>query len=380
MSKKKRILTWTYNRQRGNGRWRKQIDGKVKYFGNADSPEDTKAYRAAERRYFEFMQKREATQPITVCCSRATVSDVCEKFLQQLHDRYERGEISASYLEKTRCCLNDFASRAGPLRGFSRVCELDLADYRNETVSLPFSGKTGRQISPSTAKGRLATVRTLYRWAWTMRIIEALPRNLADLAKISVPKKDIQTFSLEELRRLWQAASPRLRCWMAIALNCGYGQQDISDLRADDIDWGNGYVERARSKTGIRAKHTLWDRTLELIHTHRAATAKGHDRLFLTRNGNPLVWRTVVNGELHMSDSIRCMLWQLQQKLGINDGRSFYSLRKTGATLIEQIDPAVTEMYLAHAEPGTKAAYAQRDWARLEKALYLLEGKLQLPY
>jgi hypothetical protein len=59
----------------------------------------------------------------------------------------------------------------------------------------------------------------------------------------------------------------------------------------------------------------------------------------------------------------------LRQKTGINDGRGFYCLRKTGASLIERIDPQATEMYLSHSEKGMKKNYAHRDWGRLDVAL-----------
>jgi hypothetical protein len=44
---------------------------------------------------------------------------------------------------------------------------------------------------------------------------------------------------------------PRLRCWMVLGLNCGFGQQDIADLRCNEVDWDNGYIERERSKTKV---------------------------------------------------------------------------------------------------------------------------------
>ncbi len=47
-----------------------------------------------------------------------------------------------------------------------------------------------------------------------------------------------------------------------LALNTGFGQQDISDLRMNEEDWENGYIERERSKTKVKAKHKLWS-----IHT-----------------------------------------------------------------------------------------------------------------
>ena len=376
---KKRILTWHADKKRGNGRWRKQIDGKLRYFGGADSPDDTKAYRAAERKYLEFMQAREAAQSVTVYCSVATVADVCEKFLQQLHERYQRSDVSASYVEKSRCCLDSFTAYLGPLKRFRSVGELTVEDYKSHTLALPRSRKTGRPIKPATAKDRLSMVHALFRWAWKMRIVETLPRNLEDIAKVAIPRAEVRIFSLQEVRALWQAASPRLKCWMALAINCGYGQQDISDLRAGEVDWASSHIDRKRSKTQVRAKHMLWNVTMELMEKQKIPRAADQDRLFLTKRGNPLVWRNMADSTFNQSDSVRCAFWKLQRRLGINGGRSFYSLRRTGATLIERIDPAVTEMYLAHAEKGMKQLYAQRDWTRLENALHLLEGKLELP-
>jgi hypothetical protein len=45
--------------------------------------------------------------------------------------------------------------------------------------------------------------------------------------------------------------------------------------------------------------------------------------------------------------------------------------------LIEVIDPLATEMYLSHSERGMKRNYAQRNWARLEKALGEMWEQLQ---
>ena len=75
-------------------------------------------------------------------------------------------------------------------------------------------------------------------------------------------------------------------------------------------------------------------------------------------------------------DAIKNAFDRLLAKTRLNGGRGFYCFRKTGASLIETIDPAVTEMYLAHAEQGMKKHYAQRDWARLERALVEMEGRL----
>jgi len=131
MSKQKRILTWHANWRRPGGRWRKYVDGRALYFGHGKSPADTKSYRAAERRYFEFMQERERTTPVEVPLAEATLADICEKFLQQLLERHDRSEVCPSYFDKARCCLEDFVGCVGGSKKFATTSELDLADYRS---------------------------------------------------------------------------------------------------------------------------------------------------------------------------------------------------------------------------------------------------------
>lgn len=159
------------------------------------------------------------------------------------------------------------------------------------------------------------------------------------------------------------------------------GQMDINDLRCDEVNWEDGYIERERSKTAVKAKCKLWPVTLALLEKHRHKGSKGSDRVFLTtirqrkfKTGEearyePLVRQELRDGRLTKSNAITNAFWRLLRKKGIDGGRGFCCLRKTGASLIEVIDPLATAMYLSHSERGMKRNYAQRDWARLERAL-----------
>ena len=380
MSKRKRILTWAPNwakRGKPGGRWKKQINGKVHFFGSAKSEGDNRAYRAAERRYFEFLQKVEADQPVEIPLTDATVVDVCEQYLQSLCRRYDIGEISATHVEKTRCCLEDFAQHVGPTARFASIGGLALEDYRCHTLSRPVSEATGRQISLRYAKDRLCAVKAFFAWLYDMELLDATPRILRRYTRCDVPVIEVKTFTLAEVSELWAASNDRLRCWIALALNCGMGQTDLSDLRTGEVDLERSCIERQRSKTGVFAKHKLWHITLDLLAKHKRPDARDADRFFLTRDGNPLVARKIVNGHFHQNDAVRCAFWRVQERTGINSGRGFYCFRKTGATLIEQIDPLATEMYLSHAEPGMKRSYAERDWGRLERALAEMGSQLK---
>jgi hypothetical protein len=159
-----------------------------------------------------------------------------------------------------------------------------------------------------------------------------------------------------------------------MALNRGYGQTDISDLKVSEVNWELGIIDRQRSKTGVRQRHKLWPTTLALMQQVRYPKASGDDRVFATSSGLPLVRDEIVDGTRKLSDAIKCLFWRAQKRTGINGGRGFYCLRKTAATEIEKINPLVTEMFLGHAERGMKRHYAERHFELLDEALGKMEG------
>ena len=394
---KKRILSWkpNWSERSGGGRWYKYVNGTIHYFGYGRSRDDAEARCEAERKYLDFMRRQQTTRPVEIRLADATISQVCEKYMQQLKDRHDRGEITASYFEQARCNLRDFTSAVGSGKRMTCIGELDLEEYRNYILALPVSAQTDRRISIFTAKGRLKAVRAVFRWAWKMHILENLPRNIDDIGKLpngSTPQPEPKPFTMDELKTIWELADSRTRCFIALGLNVGMYQKDVSDLLDDHVDWESGYIDRPRCKTKIQAKHKLWPLTLELMKLQRSPQAAPGKRVFLSneyraldgtmkvREGAkplPLVRRELdERGKFHHSDAVKSAFERVQRKIGINGGRGFSSLRDTGSCLVEQIDPLATEMYLSHSEPGMKKHYAQRDWARLERALVEMEERL----
>ncbi|QNN21566.1 hypothetical protein HED60_04510 [Planctomycetales bacterium ZRK34] len=348
------------------------MNGKVRYFGHGSSPDDVRSYREAERKYIEFLKKLEDAQPVEVPANKATVEEVAEKYLQNEYNRAIRGEISVNYFDRQRRCAEVFVDFLGRKKKYSSINELDLDDYRQHCLSCPPSESTGRPISLATVKARINLVKSLILWAWERRLCE-MPRNLRSYTRFNLPTPTPKVFTVEEIKTLWKEASQRLRCFVALGLNCAMGQQDISDLRLKEINFDEGYIERGRSKTGVRSMYKLWPVTMELIRKEMVDDAGPDDRVFLNGNDLPLVRRWLdAEGKAKMSDAVGNLFWRLQRNLCINGGRGFYSLRATGATEIERINPLVTELYLAHAERGMKRHYAVRDWSALDDALEVL--------
>ena len=62
-------------------------------------------------------------------------------------------------------------------------------------------------------------------------------------------------------------------------LNCGMYQNDIAELRQEEVNWKKGTITRARSKTRERngpvVTYKLWPETLCLLKKHRATGRAG---------------------------------------------------------------------------------------------------------
>jgi hypothetical protein len=108
------------------------------------------------------------------------------------------------------------------------------------------------------------------------------------------------------------------------------------------------------------------------------ADTRGDDRLFQNGDGSTRLQAKWKDGKLKKSDSTECMIRRVQQKTGINGKRGFCTLTKTGAMEIEKINPAATEMYLAHVERGMKRNYAQRNGTALGEVMVKLEKVFDL--
>jgi hypothetical protein len=61
-----------------------------------------------------------------------------------------------------------------------------------------------------------------------------IPTTAAEKAA-TMRSSQVQTYSVDELKILWEHASPLQRLQMLLALNCGFGRAEISSLEAVDV-------------------------------------------------------------------------------------------------------------------------------------------------
>jgi integrase len=187
---------------------------------------------------------------------------------------------------------------------------------------------------------------------------------------------DVQTYSSEDLSKLFHAASPRERLYILLGLNCGFTSSEIGSLARFELflDDPQPFVHRKRPKTGVEARWKLWPETVAAIRQN-LAERNPQQLAFLSIAGNPLV---EVNDRCRR-DVIKQAWAPLLKKAGIANPLGFKFLRKTGADRIKKLGGLeVSEMYLSHAEAnGMNRHYANRNWTQMHGCLELLREQLK---
>ena len=69
--------------------------------------------------------------------------------------------------------------------------------------------------------------------------------------------------------------SDKTKLYLLLMLNCGMYQNDIAELLDEEVNWKNGTITRARSKTRDRngpvVTYKLWPETFALLKKHNRA-------------------------------------------------------------------------------------------------------------
>jgi integrase len=237
----------------------------------------------------------------------------------------------------------------------------------------------GDEMSASYASACLGVAKKFIRSRWELRLIE-LPRNLGsrDLV-ISVDLQEPEIFDPEEMRRLLDAASDRMRLFILLALNCGMYSVDIGSLRPEEVDWNVGRIARKRTKTKGRSKkvptvnYRLWNETFRLLRGHRSDSSE----LVLTNeDGGPLWWEgeSARTGKYTRNDNVKTLFFRLWEELEVpqEERKPFKTWRKTGSTKLEEHDVygRYTEYYLGEAPSSiTRKHYVVPSGEQFDKAL-----------
>lgn len=270
-----------------------------------------------------------------------------------------------------------------------------LAYWCARPASKDAKKEAGTPLAFTTCRNVLIVLRQFLRWLnrsqafdWTLR--HDFPRCRIGTVPADRAKKRRRRFwTVDELKTLWQYAKPWERALMCLGLNCGFNKAEISTLHPSETVKGKKYtfVKRDRQKTGAYGEWVLWPETLEALAYLTQFRKPGEaDYVVVNTAGNPLNKKTPTGNENQVIKNH----WDNLMKRVRTDHPDFHilpfsRLRKTAANFIRHMNiPDATElavMMTTHTErmdggDDQLAAYTDRPWKKLHRALLRLRKKL----
>jgi integrase len=321
-----------------------------------------------------------------------TIKAQVEAWKTLLHGVCQSGQMSEGRFDAYCRNIGNFVAWIGEDTAIDAIDEANLEGFFNH-----LSTQVGAEkYSPSYAHTLMMTAKQFISRLAEMKLI-ALPGNVRSRRfrfNHSAPAK-IETFTIAEVRSLLATCdgfSEKTKLYLLLMLNCGMYQNDIAELLAEEVNWKQGTITRARSKTRERhgpvVTYKLWSETISLLRKHRA---KGELAL-TTDEGKPLVRFWLEDGKMRRYDIIQSAWTRLADKMDLKKIRlGMKHLRKTSASLLGQhpqykfyanhflADSPRTVADRHYVIPSDKEFFMALDWLRGELLGTGTESARQLP-
>lgn len=316
--------------------WVKKINGVTRWVASLKVAATADAAdRIYESRMSELWGRDPASRAIDL--EAMCVRDLADLFL---HRKDVRGVSPGTLREATACC-QDFADAVGGDRPIDSLHPEDFARFADS-----LSGRFGHDRR----KKWLITARGMFKFALKNKYLPAPPDygDAMDLPTKADERRARGAAEREHGKKLYAPAEAlalvsRADAWLRpkVLLGLlGFGATDLSLLTWGEVDLGGGWIDTTRNKTGVRRRTPLWP---ELVADLRAALAAHEpagrtrelaNRVFLSRFGGELV---ADDGGLRL-DRLQKTFQLLAGSCGLaRTGRSFYSLKRTGRTWMDEV-------------------------------------------
>jgi hypothetical protein len=196
--------------------------------------------------------------------------------------------------------------------------------------------------------------------------------------------KDVPTYTVAQLKTLFEYATPLERLLILLAVNCAYGADQIGRLRIGEVIERNGrhYIKRVRKKKRGKRIHRLFAATVEGIRwAPRGREDQKSAHVLINGEGNPL-WRKTKGGNRckDIPNAWYRLLDRIEQDHPTFPRHGFNTLRDTSANMVRRIAGGeVASIHLTHRHQSRDRnlrRYTNIPWKKVFKAQRILERKL----
>lgn len=263
--------------------------------------------------------------------------------------------------------------RMGNVLTYIPDCDLALLDWDKLDAiigffrSRPKSKRYNRPMSRKYAQHVIGDLKQFFRWLHTsssrpwklpadFALIRCDPIRFESEAEGNGP---IPTWTIDELIKLNQAATPLERLALYLGLNCAYGADQIGRLRLSHITKtkkGNTVIKRTRHKKRTLAYHLAFpELAAGLEWANQNHPAGTEDLVFISTEGKSFYRKTKGGNRSQKLPNLWKGLIRRVQK-GFPEFRylPLNSLRDTSGNLIRQIaDAEIASLHLAHGKQSS---------------------------
>lgn len=295
--------------------------------------------------------------------------------LHSMLDAYSKHIESESFRQAAHT-----ANRLGLVRRLKEVhADVPIASLNQHEVqalmdhwrSRPLAKNADRPIAAATAKNHISELRRFLLWLDATPLNQwSLPPDFHQLRmRPQRLREDMQcwavrhrTYSIGELRLLYQHAEGTERLMLLLGLNCGFGAAEMGRLRVEDLHLQNQNRHPVTDKFGsalvFRCPKThqvdtwpLWHETIEAFGTVTEGRCEDNNLVFQTRDGRPLYRDTSRNSNAPFANLWRRLSKRVQEHHPEFPILPFVTLRQTAVDLLRHHCPAdVVSAFIGHVQ------------------------------
>jgi integrase len=377
-----------------SGRWCKKHRGKQYYFGPIDNWQN--AYERFQREWPYIIDGR--VPPAADTGDACSVRGLCNEFLNSKRLKLDAGELSErSFRDYYKTC----ASLVENFGRDRRVDDLRPADFER------YRSRLAINLGTVSLKNEINRCRVVFKYAHDQRLVDqpvnygqSFNRPSAKMIRRARNAAGPKDFTANEVRRILNACEggaievddiggvqsiqpkrdPALMAMVLLGVNCGFGNTDVASLPQSVVNLDSCWIEFPRPKTEIRRRIPLWPKTAYALRVAIASRPAPKDPgdvelCFLTAHGNRWVRiqeRRIAKDEFETGntktesrvvpiDALSQKFARLLKKLGVGEGRGFYSLRHTFETQGgESTDQVAVNAIMGHVENSMAGVYRER--------------------
>jgi integrase len=357
MEKRKRADKYPLWWHKGAKAWCKKIKGRFYYFG-------PKRDKALEAYVATAKAIKEGRAPVADVAA-LSVADLVNEFLTAKRERVDSGELTASMWGEYFHMAEQVVTTFGRGR---LVADLKPDDFGRLRAA------AAKRLGPGSLKKFITMARSLFKFAYTSDLITA-PVRYGDrfdkppkrMLRLLREEQGAKLVAAADVWKLLNLADLQFRAMLLLALNCGFGATDCSNLERKSIDARPGWINSPRRKSGVARRAPLWLETIEALDVVRRDRPDPKDPadaglVFITVQGNR--WcRHIDRDDGKRGYNVDTAGRNFQRLCGLAKIKvpgGFYVLRHVFRTVADEVkDRPAIDLIMGHADQSMASHYRE---------------------